>query len=107
MRASFIRFNIAILSCAALFGLASCQGAFNPLGRPGTWSATGAANETIAQQAAQKSDLISGETEPGVNGILAVGGVEKAVTNGTATGVQTTITPTSPATSVNSVNGGS
>ncbi|MDE2239248.1 MAG: hypothetical protein KGJ73_04875 [Rhodospirillales bacterium] len=100
MKASFIRFNISLLSYVALLGLAGCQGAFNPFDRPGTWAEAGAANETIAQQAAQKSDLISGESEPGSNGIIAVGGIEKAVTKGTAAGIQTPLTITSPATSI-------
>ena len=93
------RFGFFLLSCAALLGLSGCQGAFNPFNRPGAWSETGAANETIAQQAAQKSDLISGESESGVNGVIAVGGVEKATSGGSATGIQTTITPVSPAAS--------
>jgi hypothetical protein len=94
-----MRCGILLLSSAALLGLAGCQGAFDPFNRPGNWSATGASNETIAQQAANKSDLISGQSEPGSNGVIAVGGIEKATTNGTATGIQTAITPTSPATS--------
>lgn len=94
-----MRFYISMLTCAALLSLAGCQGAFNPFDRPGTWAETGAANETIAQQTAQKSDLISGQSEPGVNGIIAVGGVEKATSNGNATGIQTEILPRSPAAS--------
>ena len=85
-------------------GLAGCQGAFNPFNRPGNWAETGAANETIAQQVAQKSDLISGQSEPGVNGVIAVGGIEKATTGGTATGIQSSITPTTVASSINSGN---
>ncbi|MGE4481611.1 hypothetical protein [Acidocella sp.] len=95
MRSSFL-----FLSWVALLALAGCQGAFNPYNRPGTWSETGAANETIAQQVANKADLISGQSEPGENGIIAVGGIEKATTNGTAAGIQTKLTPSSPATSI-------
>ncbi|MDE2319774.1 MAG: hypothetical protein KGK02_08760 [Rhodospirillales bacterium] len=101
---NFKRFGISILSCAVVLSLAGCQGAFNPFDRPGDWSETGASNETIAQQAAQKSDLISGQSEPGVNGVIAVGGVEKATSGGTASGIQTTISPTSVATSMSSGN---
>jgi hypothetical protein len=76
-------------TCLVVLTLTGCTGAFNPFQRPGTWAETGAANETIAQQAANKSDLINGQSEPGSNGIAAVAGVEKAMTGGTATGLQT------------------
>lgn len=97
MKANSMRFIIPILSCAALLSLGGCQGAFNPFDRPGTWAETGAANETIAQQVTQKSDLLSGQSEPGVNGVIAVGGIEKATTGGTASGIQKTIEPYAPA----------
>jgi hypothetical protein len=80
----------------SLLALGGCQGAFDPFQRPGTWSATNASNETIAQQVANKGDLIRGQSEPGANGIVAVGGVEKALTNGTATGIETTVQGTQP-----------
>jgi hypothetical protein len=82
--------------CAAILSLSGCQGAFDPLQRPGTWSATNASNETIAQQVANKGDLIQGRSDPGTNGVVAVGGLEKALTNGTGTGLQTTIQGTVP-----------
>ncbi|MDE1905532.1 MAG: hypothetical protein KGH75_03665 [Rhodospirillales bacterium] len=100
MKVNIMRLAVPLL----MLCLAGCQGAFNPFDRPGNWAETGAANETIAQQVAQKSDLISGQSEPGVNGVVAVGGVEKATTGGTATGIQTTITPTTVASSINSGN---
>jgi len=87
--------------CVVLLTLTGCQGAFNPFNRPGNWSATGAPNEALAQQVANKSDLLQGQSEPGSNGIAAVAGVEKAMTGGTATGLQTTMTPTSSAASLN------
>ncbi len=96
-----MRSGILLLTSAALLALAGCQGAFDPFNRPGTWSETGASNRALAQQVANKSDLISGQSELGSNGIVAVGGIEKATTDGTASGIQTTITPTSPATSIN------
>ncbi len=96
-----MRSSILLFSCAALLALSGCQGAFNPFNRPGDWSATGASQEALAQQVANKSDLISGQSEPGSNGIIAVGGIEKATTDGTASGIQTALTPTSPATSIN------
>lgn len=76
-------------ACLGILSLNGCAGALDQFQRPGTWSATGATNETIAQQAANKSDLIQGQSEPGSNGIAAVAGVEKALTAGTATGLQT------------------
>lgn len=99
-----MRSSLLLLSSVALLALAGCQGAFDPFNRPGNWSETGASNETIAQQVANKSDLISGQSEPGSNGIIAVGGIEKATTDGTATGIQTPLTPTSPATSISGGN---
>ena len=90
--------------CVVLLTLTGCQGAFNPFNRPGNWSATGAANETIAQQVANKSDLLQGRSEPGSNGIAAVAGVEKAMSGGTASGLQTTLSPTSSSASISSGN---
>lgn len=87
--------------CVMVLTLSGCTGAFDPFQRPGNWSATGASNETIAQQVADKSDLLYGKSEPGSNGVAAVAGVEKAMTNGTATGLQTTLAPTSSAASIN------
>lgn len=77
--------------CSAILSLSACQGAFDPFQRPGNWSATNASNKNIALQAANKGDLIQGRSEPGSNGIVAVGGVEKALSNGTASGLQTPI----------------
>jgi hypothetical protein len=82
--------------CAVLLSLSGCEGAFDPFQRPGNWSATNASNITITQQVANKGDLIQGRSEPGTNGIVAVGGVEKATSNGTASGIQTTIQGTVP-----------
>lgn len=99
-----MRLSNPVLSLVVLISLTGCQGAFNPYNRPGDWSENGAANETIAQQVAQKSDLISGQSEPGVNGVIAVGGVEQATSGGTAAGIQTTIKPTSVYTSLSTGN---
>jgi len=82
--------------CLGVLSLSGCAGAFDPFQRSGNWVATGASNETIAQQAANKSDLISGQSEQGSNGIVAVAGVEKAMANGTGSGLQTTLTATAP-----------
>jgi len=82
-----------LVFCATLLTLSGCAGAFDPYQRPGNWVETGAANETIAQQAANKSDLIQGESDPGSNGIAAVAGIEKAMSGGTAAGLQTPATP--------------
>jgi hypothetical protein len=79
--------------CVVVLTLSGCTGAFDPFQRPGNWSATGASNKATAQQVANKSDLLYGRSEPGSNGVAAVGGVEKAMTNGTAGGLQTTLKP--------------
>ena len=91
-----MRSALFFCACLSVLALSGCAGAFDPFQRPGNWAATGAANETIAQQAANKGDLIQGQSEPGTNGVVAVGGVEKALSNGTAAGLQTTITATAP-----------
>jgi hypothetical protein len=105
-----MRYTFFLSSFLALLSLSGCgtvfdpsqhpdswsvAGAFDPFQRPGNWAATGANNENIAEQAANKSDLISGQSEPGSNGIAAVGGIEKAVTGGTAAGLQTPVQATS------------
>jgi hypothetical protein len=82
--------------CVGVLSLSGCAGAFDPYQRPGNWAATGAADETIAQQAANKGDLIQGQSEPGTSGLVAVAGVEKAMSAGTASGLQQTITATAP-----------
>lgn len=84
------------LACTAILTLSGCASPFDPYQNPSDWAETGAANETIAQQAASKSDLISGQSEAGTSGIAAVGAVEKATGGGTASGLQTTLTPTAP-----------
>lgn len=82
--------------CATLLTLSGCaQGAFDPFQRPNQWSATNAANQNLAQQVYNKSDLVQGESESGALGIAAVAGVEKATTDGTAKGLQTAATPVS------------
>lgn len=78
--------------CIVMLSLSGCAAAFDPLQRPGNWVATGAANETIAQQAANKGDLIQGQSEPGTQGVIAVSGIEK-VTGGS---LATALSPTSP-----------
>ena len=82
--------------CVGILSLSGCAGAFDPFQRPGNWVATGASNETIAQQAANKGDLIQGQSEPGTTGVIAVGGIEKAMSGGTAAGLETTLTATAP-----------
>ena len=82
--------------CVGILSLSGCAGAFDPFQRPGNWALTGASNETIAQQAANKGDLIQGQSEPGTSGVIAVAGVEKALTAGTASGLQTTVQATAP-----------
>jgi hypothetical protein len=85
-RAAFFAF------CAILLTLSGCEGAFDPFQRPGNWVATGAANETIAQQVAVPSDLISGRGNPNTNGVAASAALDKALGPGgvgTAAGLQT------------------
>src|ERR1700728_743708 len=62
--------------CVGILSLSGCAGAFDPFQRPGDWSATGAADETIAQQAANKGDLIAGQSEL-TSGDVAVTAIEK------------------------------
>ena len=90
--------------CVVVLTLSGCTGAFDPFKRPGNWSETGAANEALAQQAAYKSDLLQGRSEPGSNGIAAVAGVEKAMSGGTASGLQTAVTPTASSASISAGN---
>jgi len=92
-------------ACLGILSLSGCAGALDPFQRPGTWSATGASNETIAQQAANKSDLIQGQSEPGSNGVAAVAGVEKALSDGKATGLQTPIQAQSSTASISTGSG--
>ncbi len=47
-----------------------------------------------------KSDLIQGQSEPGTNGVAAVAGVEKALSGGTASGLQTPVQAQSNAASI-------
>lgn len=79
--------------CLGVLSLSGCVGAFDPFQRPGTWSETGASNETIAQQAANKSDLIQGQSVPGSNGVAAVAGVQEAVSGGSGKGLQAPLNP--------------
>lgn len=99
-RERVMRSKLFLLCSMALLTLSGCQGAFDPFNRPGDWSATGASRRATALQAANQSDLIQGQSEPGSNGVLAVGGIQKATTDGTGTGIQTAIVPTSPASSI-------
>ncbi len=91
--------NAAFFSfCVLMLSLSGCVGAFNPFQRPGNWSATGSANETIAQQVADPSDLIKGKSEPTSNGVAASAGIDKALGAngaGTAAGLQTPANPQS------------
>ncbi len=78
--------------CAVLLTLTGCEGAFDPFQRPGNWAATGAANQTIAQQVATPSDLITGRGNPNSNGVAASAALDKALGPngaGTAAGLQT------------------
>ncbi len=97
-----MRFADVLCSCAALLALTGCVGAFDPYQRPGNWAEEGAANETIAQQAANPADLIHGQSETGANGIAATGALDKALGAngaGTAAGLQTQETAVSVASS--------
>ena len=98
------RFTLRVL-CLAMLGLSGCTGAFDPYQRPGNWALTGASNETIAQQAANPADLISGQSSPTSNGIAASAAIDKALGAGgagTATGLQTPAVITNTATTISS-----
>jgi hypothetical protein len=88
--------------CLGVLSLSGCVGAFDPFQRPDDWSATGASNANIALQAANKGDLLQGQSQPGTNGVAAVAGVQKAMTDGTAKGLQTEEQPEAPITNTSS-----
>jgi hypothetical protein len=91
--------------CLGVLSLSGCAGAFDPFQRPGDWSATGAANANTALMVANKGDLIQGQSVQGTNGVAAVAGVQRAMTGGTATGLQTQVQPVTA--SATSATGGS
>jgi hypothetical protein len=102
-KAGNMRLTIFFTFCVALLTLTGCQGAFDPFQRPGNWAATGAANETIAQQVANPADLISGQSVSTSNGVAASAGIDKALGAngaGTAAGLQTPTTITNTATTL-------
>jgi hypothetical protein len=79
-----------LLASVALLALSGCEGALDPFARPGNYALTNAPNEDIAQQVANKGDLISGQSDDGTsNGVAADSALEKALTGGTATGLHT------------------
>lgn len=99
-----MRFAVFFAFCVTVLSLTGCAGVFDPFQRPGSWAETGAPNEIIAQQAANKSDLISGQSEATSNGVAASAAIDKALGPngaGTAAGLQTTTTPTSVFTDTN------
>jgi hypothetical protein len=61
-----------------------------PFSNPNDWSATGAARQNIAIQAANPSDLISGKSDGTSNGVAASAAIDKALGGaaGTAAGLQ-------------------
>jgi hypothetical protein len=63
--------------CVLTLSLSGCTGAFDPYQRPGNWAETGAANEDIAQQAANPSDLINGQSDPYSKGAIASYAIDK------------------------------
>ena len=71
-----MRLRSLLMLSAASFGLAGCYG--DPFQNPGDWSMTGAPRENLAQQTAQKSDLLYGRSEPLSNGVAASAAVEKS-----------------------------
>ena len=84
------RSMICLFSAAVL--LSGCASPFDPMQRPGNWSETNAANETIAQQAANPADLIAGHGTGTSNGIAASAAIDLALGSngaGTAKGLQT------------------
>jgi hypothetical protein len=92
MKGYTVRHAAFFAFCAILLTLSGCQGAFDPMQRPGNWVATGAANEDIAQQVAVPSDLISGRGDPNSSGVAASAALDKALGPagaGTAAGLQT------------------
>jgi hypothetical protein len=102
-----MRIKMFFCFCVMTLTLTGCVGAFDPFQRPGNWALTGASNEDIAQMAYNKSDLISGTSNPLSNGVAASAGVDKALGAngaGTATGLQTITTVTASSASLSSGN---
>lgn len=83
------RLRVALMLSTASLALTGCYG--DPYQNPADWAATGAARENIAQQTADKSDLIQGKSDDLSNGVAAAAGVDKALGGaaGTAAGLQT------------------
>jgi type IV pilus biogenesis protein CpaD/CtpE len=75
----------------ALAGLSLAGCALDPFQQPYNWSATGAARQNLAAQAATPAELISGQSSPVSNGVAASAGIDKALGGaaGTAAGLQT------------------
>ena len=71
-----LRLRNLLMVSAASFGLTGCYG--DPFQNPGDWAMTGAPRENLAQQTAQKSDLLYGRSEPLSNGVAASAAVEKS-----------------------------
>ncbi|MDE8346894.1 MAG: hypothetical protein POH28_12090 [Acidocella sp.] len=81
--------------CLLVFTLSGCAGAFDPYQRPGNWTNTGAQNVNLAQEVANKADLISGHGDPTSNGVAASAAIDLALGPdgaGTAKGLQTPTT---------------
>ena len=78
-----------ILACAACLVLSGCYA--DPFNNPADWSATGATRENLAQQTADKSDLIQGKSDPYSSGVPASAAIDKALggSAGNASGLQT------------------
>lgn len=81
-----------ILLALAGIGLAGCVGPLDPepYNRPGTWSMDGSPLENTAAMAANKSDLLQGESDPYSSGVAAAAGVDLALGGaaGNASGLQ-------------------
>ncbi len=84
-----LRWRAVLMVSAASIALGGCYG--DPYQNPGDWSANGVARENIAQQAADKSDLLAGQGDGLSSGVAAAAGVNKALGGaaGTAAGLQT------------------
>jgi len=89
MQRGFFMRHLGFAAAAVLcLGLTGCY--LEPFQNPGSWAPTGASNEDLAMQAANKDDLLTGRSEPGSQGVAAAAGVDVAVggSGGTAAGLQ-------------------
>jgi hypothetical protein len=70
--------RMGLLAAGVLcLGLAGCYP--DPFQNPADWSMTGASREDLAQQVANKDDLLAGRSDPSSQGVAAASAVDVAI----------------------------